>query len=57
VRGDPLADISLMKNVSFIMKDGAIYKKDGKVVMPIGPIPVDDGPANGLNAGDLPDEP
>jgi imidazolonepropionase-like amidohydrolase len=32
VPGDPLKDISLMKRVSFVMKDGAIYKKDGKAV-------------------------
>jgi imidazolonepropionase-like amidohydrolase len=44
VRGDPLADISLMKNVSFVMKDGAIYKQDNKVAMPIGDIAVEDGP-------------
>ncbi len=44
VRGDPLADISLMRNVSFVMKDGAIYKQDNKVVMPIGDIPVADTP-------------
>jgi len=42
VRGDPLADISLMRNVSFVMKDGAIYKQDNKVVMPVGDMPVDD---------------
>jgi imidazolonepropionase-like amidohydrolase len=36
VHGDPLADISLMKTISFIMKDGAIYKEDNRVVMPIG---------------------
>ena len=29
VPGDPLADISLMKRVSFVMKDGVIYKQDG----------------------------
>jgi imidazolonepropionase-like amidohydrolase len=32
VPGDPLKDISLMKRVSFVMKDGVIYKRDGKAV-------------------------
>jgi imidazolonepropionase-like amidohydrolase len=32
VPGDPLADISLMKRVSFVMKDGVVYKRDGKAV-------------------------
>jgi imidazolonepropionase-like amidohydrolase len=32
VPGDPLKDISLMKRVSFVMKDGVVYKKDGKAV-------------------------
>jgi imidazolonepropionase-like amidohydrolase len=27
VRGDPLKDISLMTNISFVMKDGVVYKK------------------------------
>lgn len=26
VKGDPIADISVMKNVSFVMKDGKVYK-------------------------------
>jgi imidazolonepropionase-like amidohydrolase len=30
VPGNPLDDISLMKRVSFVMKDGVIYKRDGK---------------------------
>jgi imidazolonepropionase-like amidohydrolase len=30
VPGNPLDDISLMKRVSFVMKDGVIYKHDGK---------------------------
>jgi hypothetical protein len=25
-------DISLLKNVSFVMKDGVVYKRDGKAV-------------------------
>jgi len=32
VSGNPLEDISLMKRVSFVMKDGVIYKRDGKAV-------------------------
>jgi imidazolonepropionase-like amidohydrolase len=32
VPGNPLEDISLMKKVSFVMKDGVIYKRDGKPV-------------------------
>jgi imidazolonepropionase-like amidohydrolase len=28
VRGDPLADISLMKQISFVMKDGVVYKEN-----------------------------
>ena len=39
VRGDPLIDIALMKSVSFIMKDGIVYKRDGAVVLPIGDLP------------------
>jgi hypothetical protein len=27
VRGDPLADINLVLDVSFVMKDGVIYKQ------------------------------
>jgi len=27
VKGDPLKDISLMTNISFVMKDGIVYKK------------------------------
>jgi len=36
VPGDPLTDISLMRRVSFVMKDGILYKKNGVVVLPIG---------------------
>lgn len=36
VRGDPLADISLMKTISFVMKDGILYKENDVVMLPIG---------------------
>ena len=26
VKGDPLADISLMKNIAFVMKEGVVFK-------------------------------
>jgi len=32
VPGNPLNDITLMQKVSFVMKDGVIYKEDGKPV-------------------------
>ena len=32
VPGNPVQDISLMKRVSFVMKEGVIYKRDGKAV-------------------------
>jgi imidazolonepropionase-like amidohydrolase len=32
VPGNPVDDISLMKQVGFVMKEGVIYKKDGKAV-------------------------
>ena len=32
VPGDPLSDISLMKRVSFVMKEGKVYKQDGKAI-------------------------
>jgi len=39
VRGNPLEDISLMKSMSFVMKDGIVYKQDNRVVVPIGDMP------------------
>jgi len=36
VTGDPLDDIALLKSVSFVMKDGILYKQGGRVVLPIG---------------------
>jgi imidazolonepropionase-like amidohydrolase len=32
VPGNPLEDISLMKRVGFVMKEGVVYKKDGNAV-------------------------
>jgi imidazolonepropionase-like amidohydrolase len=32
VGGNPVDDISLLKNVSFVMKDGVVYKRDGKAI-------------------------
>jgi imidazolonepropionase-like amidohydrolase len=32
VDGDPLANIAIMQHVAFVMKEGAIYKEDGKPV-------------------------
>jgi imidazolonepropionase-like amidohydrolase len=32
VPGNPVEDISLMKKVSFVMKEGVVYKSDGKSV-------------------------
>jgi imidazolonepropionase-like amidohydrolase len=37
VPANPLDDISLMKRVSFVMKDGVVYKRDGKAVDPEAP--------------------
>ncbi len=34
VPGDPVADISLMKRVTFVMKEGAVYKMNGVAVEP-----------------------
>ena len=30
--GNPLDDIKLMQNVAFVMKDGVVYKEEGKPV-------------------------
>jgi len=32
VRGDPLADVTALERVDFVMKDGAVFKQDGRVV-------------------------
>jgi imidazolonepropionase-like amidohydrolase len=32
VPGNPVDDISLMKQVSFVMKEGVVYKRDGKML-------------------------
>jgi imidazolonepropionase-like amidohydrolase len=32
VKGDPLADITLLQTITFVMKDGQIYKRDGNVI-------------------------
>jgi imidazolonepropionase-like amidohydrolase len=29
VRGDPLRDVEVLKQVGFVMKDGVVYKRDG----------------------------
>ena len=31
VSGDPLADIGVLENVEFVMKEGKVYKQSGKV--------------------------
>jgi imidazolonepropionase-like amidohydrolase len=33
VPGNPLDDITAMQKVSFVMKDGVVYKQDGKSEM------------------------
>lgn len=45
VRGDPLADISLLKSIAFVMKDGVVYKEGNVVVMPIGDSDINNGAA------------
>jgi imidazolonepropionase-like amidohydrolase len=32
VNGDPLADIKVLENVAFVMKEGTVYKQDGRPV-------------------------
>ncbi|MDX1293196.1 MAG: amidohydrolase family protein, partial [Hyphomonas sp.] len=32
VNADPLADISVLENVAFVMKDGTVYKRAGRAV-------------------------
>jgi imidazolonepropionase-like amidohydrolase len=34
VPGDPVADVSAMRHVAFVMKDGVVYKRDGRAVGP-----------------------
>src|SRR5712692_2567687 len=33
VKGNPLSDIKLLQNISFVMKEGQIYKRDGNSVL------------------------
>lgn len=33
VRGDPLADVTVLESVGFVMKEGVIYKRDGAPVV------------------------
>jgi imidazolonepropionase-like amidohydrolase len=35
VRGDPLANVELLKEVGFVMKDGVVYKREGEAVATI----------------------
>ena len=34
VEGNPLDEIKLMQHMSFVMKDGVVYKQDGKAILP-----------------------
>jgi len=34
VQGDPLADIDLLRNIDFVMKDGVVYKQGGRSARP-----------------------
>jgi imidazolonepropionase-like amidohydrolase len=33
VKGDPLDDIVLLRNIDFVMKDGVVFKQDGQEVL------------------------
>jgi imidazolonepropionase-like amidohydrolase len=37
VRGDPLRDVEILKQVGFVMKDGVVYKRDGAPLAGAGP--------------------
>ena len=30
VRGNPLDDVSVLEDVGFVMKEGVVYKRDGR---------------------------
>jgi len=34
VTGDPLADISTLRDIDFVMKSGAVAKRDGQMTEP-----------------------
>ncbi|MDG2534422.1 amidohydrolase family protein [Sphingomonas sp. HITSZ_GF] len=34
VKGDPLKDIKVLQSVDFVMKGGAVFKRDGRMVVP-----------------------
>ena len=36
VRGNPVDDVALLKEVSFVMQDGTVYKQGGDVMVRIG---------------------
>lgn len=33
VRGNPLADITILQNIGFVMKDGVVVKRDGDPII------------------------
>jgi imidazolonepropionase-like amidohydrolase len=33
VTGDPLADVGVMRTISFVMKDGRVYKQNGAAII------------------------